>query len=273
MKKYGFDYYEWQENIVDTSILAEDTLTFSVLKAIVNQKSAKVFTDGKTVVICHSCHPFPVWIWVSPKVTEKNLSNVAECLIEEFPPDKGYTYNLSYELLEQLKRETEAFGKLTVKTNMLTYRCDQEEKIQAFFDGKIRLAAAEDIELLSQWSQQFSYEIEKMDRQLEDCRQIVEKRMTVGTLFVWENKRGKIVATAYVWSDGDYSKVMSVYTVPEERRKGYALHLVHKITEKILKENHVPILYTDADYAASNACYKKVGYRQVGSLCTVWQND
>ena len=30
-----------------------------------------------------------------------------------------------------------------------------------------------------------------------------------------------------------------------------------------------PMLYTDADYAASNACYEKIGYVLRGRLCTL----
>ena len=32
---------------------------------------------------------------------------------------------------------------------------------------------------------------------------------------------------------------------------------------------YVPMLYTDADYVASNACYKKIGYVLRGKLCTI----
>ena len=32
---------------------------------------------------------------------------------------------------------------------------------------------------------------------------------------------------------------------------------------------YVPMLYTDADYVASNACYEKIGYILRGKLCTI----
>ena len=72
---------------------------------------------------------------------------------------------------------------------------------------------------------------------------------------------------------GLYGKIAAVYTLPNQRRKGYALNLVHAISEDILKDGLVPILYTDADYGASNSCYKKIGFEQVGSLCTVQGKD
>lgn len=271
MKKYGFDYYEWQEDIIDPNVLGEDELTFSVLKSIVNHKSSKVFTDGRNVIICYSCSPFPVWVWVGPEVSPEQLHSVAECLVEEFPAAEGYTFNLSYELLEKLKTVNTVLENLTVKINMLTYRCDNVRKPDKYCDGKARLAADGEVELLSHWIQEGAYEIEQLEPTLEECRRRAEEKIAAGELFVWENGNGELVAMAIEDDEERYSKVTSVYTLPAERRKGYGLHLVHRITEEIRKKGNVPILYTDADYPASNECYKKIGYVQVGSLCKVWQ--
>ena len=41
------------------------------------------------------------------------------------------------------------------------------------------------------------------------------------------------------------------------------------LTEAAIDAGYVPMLYTDADYAASNACYEKIGYVLRGKLCTI----
>jgi len=38
---------------------------------------------------------------------------------------------------------------------------------------------------------------------------------------------------------------------------------------KVKEAGCIPMLYTDADYAASNACYEKIGYVLRGKLCTI----
>ncbi|MBQ8834080.1 MAG: GNAT family N-acetyltransferase [Oscillospiraceae bacterium] len=86
------------------------------------------------------------------------------------------------------------------------------------------------------------------------------------TLFTWRNDAGEIVALTAKVDNGPYSRITSVYTLPGHRRKGYAIHLVHKVTETILADGLVPTLYTDANYRASNACYRKIGYQEVGNL-------
>ena len=60
-----------------------------------------------------------------------------------------------------------------------------------------------------------------------------------------------------------------MYTRPEYRRKHYAQNLVYQVTMLAKNAGFTPMLYTDADYAASNACYEKIGYVLRGRLCTL----
>lgn len=70
----------------------------------------------------------------------------------------------------------------------------------------------------------------------------------------------KIVAQAtYIITDGN-AKISGVYTLPDERGKGYAANLIYILTNKVLSlGNHVS-LYTDYKYIPSNKAYKNVGY-------------
>ena len=53
------------------------------------------------------------------------------------------------------------------------------------------------------------------------------------------------------------------------RRHHYAEHLVYQVSGIIEENGYLPMLYTDADYVASNACYEKIGYILRGKLCTI----
>ncbi len=57
----------------------------------------------------------------------------------------------------------------------------------------------------------------------------------------------------------------------EYRRRHYAENLVYHVTKTVEQKGFLPMLYTDADYAASNACYEKIGYILRGKLCTIGQ--
>ena len=74
------------------------------------------------------------------------------------------------------------------------------------------------------------------------------------------NYEGKIVCQAnYNVVDGN-AKMGGVYTLPEERGKGYAANIIYNLTNKALKEGYHVSLYTDYRYIPSNKAYKNVGY-------------
>lgn len=64
------------------------------------------------------------------------------------------------------------------------------------------------------------------------------------------------------------ASVNLVYT-KEQYRKKYAANLVYEVTKIALEKGYIPMLYTNADYKASNACYEKIGYKLKGKLCTI----
>jgi predicted GNAT family acetyltransferase len=45
--------------------------------------------------------------------------------------------------------------------------------------------------------------------------------------------------------------------------------MVYEVSRIAADSGLTPMLYTDADYAASNACYEKIGYVLRGKLCMI----
>ena len=88
-------------------------------------------------------------------------------------------------------------------------------------------------------------------------------------MYFWKDAQGRHVASCRYAPNGEMASVNLVYTRPEFRRRHYAENLVYQVTVRAQEAGYVPMLYTDADYAASNACYEKIGYVLRGRLCTV----
>ena len=269
MVKYRLKLYEFQENIIDPNILKCEEITYAVLITIMNNKSRKVFTDHKRIIICHSWEGMPVWVWTADDVTAEELEYVTECLDTEFPLNEGYTYNISYELLGKLKAIDDNFVNTEIEMNMLSHRCDKVNSIENVCDGIGRIAEKDDADDISKLIYEFEFEAAGVSPDEEHCRQRVNDMINAKTLYVWENSNGELVSTTSIRIGDEIDTLATVYTKPEERRKGYCYNLVHMVTKSILDNGRLPILYTNADYPASNACYKKVGFREVGSLCTV----
>ncbi len=67
----------------------------------------------------------------------------------------------------------------------------------------------------------------------------------------------------------DLASINFVHSHPEYRRKHYNENLVYQVTKLSIQAEYSPILYTDADYKASNAYYEKLGNRIQGKLCFI----
>ena len=77
------------------------------------------------------------------------------------------------------------------------------------------------------------------------------------------------MAVCSIRPKGDLASIGMVYTREEYRRMHYAENLVYQVSKMAKDAGYMPMLYTDADYAASNACYEKIGYVLRGKLCTI----
>ena len=88
-------------------------------------------------------------------------------------------------------------------------------------------------------------------------------------MFFWKDTEGRTVACCKSAPSGELASVNLVYTHPEHRRKHYAENLVYAVTKMAREDGYLPMLYTDADYVASNSCYEKIGYILRGKLCSI----
>lgn len=268
MEKYVLKAYRDEKVENPVCLQGDDKITYAVLEAILGGVCSRTYTDNSDIIICHSTSPYPVWVWCKDANDKAAMEVIGRCLKEEFPVEEGYQYMLSYEVLNHLKRLDSYFEQTKVEMNLLSYRLNTLQDIERPCDGKMEYAQEKDLDELAKYQHDGSYEMEGFDWDMERCRASVKEKINAGELFLWRNEKDKIVALTVRRDNGDFSKIASVYTLPDHRRKGYAINLVYQVTKGILADGLIPILYTNADYSASNSCYRKIGYEEVGSLCT-----
>ncbi len=260
-------HWHLKENVVNTDILKGDSITFSVLISILQGLCTDIYTDNENIIICYSNPPYPVWVWCRDMENKEYVTLICDCLKENFPIEEGFCYDLEETLLERMKEQDGYFTKAEKLYGLLSYRLDKLNDIPKAFDGCVYVPDKEDIPYITKLWKNFELEAEGIEFDDELCLKTVSERINAGTLFTWKNDDGNITAMASRWGgDNGYCKIASVYTLPEFRRKGYAMNLVHHICKEIISEGLTPILYTDESYTASNECYKKIGFYKVGNL-------
>ena len=89
---------------------------------------------------------------------------------------------------------------------------------------------------------------------------IARKLIPWPSLFGAYGRHGTLAAIAMLYSDGVVAQVEDVYTVPEERRRGYARALVTKATEVARAAGHeLVFIVADADDWPQRL-YRRIGF-------------
>jgi len=261
------------DNYIDTrdeKLLENDKYTFFVLKRIMTGNCSLLLSNHESLIICFSGEPYPVWIWTIDDASVDVMEKAYKLAKENSFLVGNYTINMKYEVADYfIKRSADDGINISIKLNMFAYDCINPIKPGVVADGKIYKCQESDIEELVEFLDLFHKEIgiDQKDREgyLIDAREYIKS----GNMYLWKNEQGESVASCTFAESGDMASINLVYTKDEFRRNHYAENLVYQVTMEAREAGFVPMLYTNADYVASNACYEKIGYVLRGKLCTV----
>lgn len=253
----------------DFRLLEADRYTFSVLSRILPGPCAVTLTDHERFILCHSVAPYPVWIWTPDDLSDAEKRQAWELASSACPLSGGHTYNLKYELANafiSLARE-QSIG-IRIQTNMLAYDCPAPITPTHTASGRLHRCTPEDADAVTAMIWEFHESVGDSRFDMATCRTMAERHIA-GHFYFWKDASDTTVACCSFNPTGNLGCVGSVYTVPTHRRKHYAQQMVYEVTRIIADAGLTPMLYTDADYVASNACYEKIGYVLRGKLCTI----
>ena len=254
----------------DLKCLTNDKYTFFVLGRILGVECELKLSDHEKTIICFTNQPFPVWIWTKDGLTDADMEEVYLTCRQNGLLDGSHSFNLKYELAEYFIKRAQTDGlALSVSMNMFAYDCLAPIEPAKNALGSVQLCTEEDLDELTEFLCLFHEEIgiDKQDK--EGYRKDAAAHIASGRMFFWKDENGRNVASCKFDPNGEMASINLVYTRSESRRKHYAENIVYQVTKRAIEEGYVPMLYTNADYAASNACYEKVGYVLRGKLCTI----
>lgn len=261
-------------NDKDFVLLSRDHYTFEVLTRILKGDCEIIRSNHEDLLLCHSESNYPVWIWTPDNAPEEVKKNAWTLVCNLCSLGKGYRYNLKYELAEYfIQKATEEGVGAGVSKNLYAYDCPRPIPPTTISDGEIHCCTADDEQEAAAIIPYFYTEVGEEGPSREHCLEKVTSLIAGKGFFFWKNNSGKTVACCYYNLNGKFAHISGVYTFPDERRKHYAQNLVYKVTQKVSEMGYRPMLYTDADYQASNACYEKIGYILRGKLCTIAITD
>lgn len=264
-KNMDIKYFRKEVCPIDTGMIGDDEYTFNVLSKILKSECTLTVTDFEKFIICYSSAPYPVWIWTSDDIYNEIWEKIWQIVCEEFPLGK-YRFNVKYSFANFMIERADS---LQISLNMQVYTCNKTIVPQKNIDGALVLAEDKHIEEVVAFLTDFHNELNMDKKSYIEYRSDAEKLISGKRLFLWKDSCGETVAMCAYGVNGSKCSLNNVITRYDKRRMGYASRLVFEVTNMILDSGKTPTLYTNADYIASNACYRSIGYQLIGSLCTV----
>ncbi len=254
----------------DYRLLDGDRYSFAILRMIVGRECMLLLTDHEKVILCKAVEVFPAWIWTPDGAAPEEAERVYALAAENGLLRAGQHIYMKYDLAEFWIKRVAADGlKVAISSNTNAYDCPEPVPPADAADGAPHKCTEEDADELSELLNLFHVET-RMDQKDEAvCRKEAEGLIRAGRTYFWKDGQGRTAACCTYAPDGDLASISNVFTRPAFRRKHCAENLVYHVTALAKGEGFVPMLYADADYEASNGCYKKIGYVLRGKLCTV----
>ena len=254
----------------DFALLDQDKYTFSVLSRIIKGECELRLTDHEKMIICFTGQPYPVWIWMPDDAPGDEMERAYRIARENSLMDGDHRFNIKYELAEYFIKRAESDGlKLNISTNLFAYDCPALITPTTVVDGQLHKCTEDDVDVLVDFFDMFHNAVGIDKESREQYRLYAEDNIKNEMVYFWETSDGEFAASCNWHPVQEMASIGLVYTREEFRRKHYAEHLVYQVTKIARDSGFLPMLYTDADYVASNACYEKLGYILRGKLCTI----
>jgi predicted GNAT family acetyltransferase len=130
-------------------------------------------------------------------------------------------------------------------------------------DGEMRLAKPHEAQVAADMLNAMGDEVVLGPRRIVTAESQV-RQIEGGNVFFWEDS-GKIVTVTIANRPQIKGICLSgVYTLPEQRKKGYARALVAEVSRELLRRGYeLTNLFTDLSNPTSNKIYQEVGYQPV----------
>ncbi len=176
----------------------------------------------------------------------------------ELPGVIGPTH-ISDNFIDLWKRITNESGEIIMHQRVYELRAVRMPPLP---EGHFRVAFPEDSPHITEWLKAFSEEA--LGESFGSASTRAKALIADGKIFVWE-KEGELVSMAMKARPIAHSITISgVYTPPENRRNGYAMALVARLSQHLLDSGFQFInLFTDLENPTSNKIYQKIGYHPV----------
>lgn len=139
--------------------------------------------------------------------------------------------------------------------------------------GELRRASDADVEWLAVWQRRFAEQASLSAAELTaEMRAVVAARLKRGEMFFWALDGRPVSSAAFTTTTpaGDAGRINAVFTLEEERGKGYASACVAALSCRLLEQGwRYCLIFADRFNPTTTRIYPRLGYREVAGFASI----
>ncbi len=228
---------------------------------------AVVEQDGNIIAVAMMTLPYNLLL--SKIIDLKFVDIVVDIIAQDLQQQNKSLTNVNAPIVEsQALADKWCFLNNSFYKLKLPLRIFKLEKVELISQakGNLRVATANDKELLKLWYDAFN--LEALGSIESDSESWVERVLQKGAAYLWEDEIPVSIACS-TRSTTNGIGINMVYTPPEYRKRGYASACVAALSQTLLETGYkFCFLFTDLSNPTSNKIYQEIGYKPVAD----WNN-
>ena len=244
-----------------------EKILFNLFYLISDSENAFWVTDEEFYIIGQTNERLAMWIWIKENTSEDVLMDIEGIIEERLELNPKLNIIADEVIIRPILNRISERKKVSYNSMipMVIYRCDKVTNAKKA-SGHMILSNDKHKEILEKFITGMVWDLEKRPMYEGEAEGFVNDVAGSSDLYLWEDNRQVVSMAMIVHRAEKFARINTVYTDSSQRGKGYAGMLIGEVTQKILDEGRIPMLYTEQDNVCSNAAYRRVGYMVCGEL-------
>lgn len=244
-----------------------DKVLFNLFYLIWGSENAFWATDEESYIIGQTNERLPMWIWIKDNASEDALAEIEEVIEERLKLNTKLNVTADENIIRPILNRISERKKVDYSSMvpMVIYRCDKVTNPKKA-SGHTIFSNESHKELLEKFITGMVWDLAKRPMNEGEAEGFARDVAGSKDLYLWEDEGQAVSMAMIAHRTEEFVRINTVYTDSAQRGKGYAGMLVGEVTQKILDEGRIPMLYTEQDNVCSNATYQRIGYTVCGEL-------
>lgn len=253
--------------VINKLLCENDKICFNLFYLISDSENAFWVTDEEFYIIGQTNERLAMWIWIKENADEGARKEIESVIEERLELNPKLNVIADGAIIRPILNRIAEGKKVSCNSMvpMVAYRCDKVANARKA-NGHMVLSNDSHKDVLRKFITGMVWDLEKRPMNEGEAEGFADDTAGSPDLYLWE-EGGQAVSMAMIVHRAEkYARINTVYTDSSQRGKGYAGMLVSEVTQKILDEGRIPMLYTEQDNICSNAVYRRIGYVLCGTL-------